>query len=263
MKKMERKRIPVLLMTVLLLAACNAPEQDTRSHTMPADLSKTPTQIEDQLAFTCAYEKDHIPPRDPDAELLFEHARWRYQKNRLEEDKAVYPEVERLYRIATAWGHDKAANNLALMIMRGYTSHSDRIEKPVDIAEELISRGIPRGYYLMGFLLDKGYGVKKDAKASLQYFRKAADLGDPEAQFYVGDKLERLTIDHPIPFKIGTDMKRCAGDQGHAQAAIDTAIDLKDDEKYDEVLKYLQIATRSGSPQGPSRLGEAFNAPPR
>jgi TPR repeat protein len=227
---------------------------------MPADL-KTPAQIEEQLAFTCAYEKDHIPERDPEADMLFEHANWRYKKNRLKEDMAVYPEVERLYRIATAWGHDKAANNLALMIMRGYTTHSDRISKPVNIAEDLISRGIPRGYYLMGFLLDKGYGVEQDSKASLQYFRKAADLGDPEAQFYVGDKLRRLTIDYPVPFKIGTDMKRCAADQGHAEAAIDTALDLKTDKKYDEALKYFQIATKVGKPSGPSRLYKTFDGP--
>jgi hypothetical protein len=30
----------------------------------------------DQLAFTCAHEKDAIPPRDPEADQLFKHARW-------------------------------------------------------------------------------------------------------------------------------------------------------------------------------------------
>ena len=88
---------------------------------MPSDISKTPTKIENQLAFTSAYDKDRIPESDPDADMLFEHANCRSKKNLLKEDPAVYPEVERLYRIATAWGHDKAANNLANMIVRGYT----------------------------------------------------------------------------------------------------------------------------------------------
>ena len=240
---------------------------------MPADLSKTPAQIEEQLAFTCAYEKDRIPERDPDADMLFEHANWRYKKNLLKEDSGVYAEVERLYRIATAWGHDKAANNLVYMILRGYTHKSDRITKLVDIAEDLINRGIPHGYYLMGFLLSKGYGVKGDANASLQYFRKAADLGDPEAQYFVGEKLFDLSIDYPVPFNIGIQMRRCAADQGHAQAAIGTAITLmgraeknpQPDEKaklYAEALKYFQIATKVGSPDGPSWLKAAFNGPP-
>ncbi|MDR0674338.1 MAG: hypothetical protein LBF93_11975, partial [Zoogloeaceae bacterium] len=79
---------------------------------MPTDMSAIPTRFEDQhrLDFTCVYEKDRIPPRDPEADLLFEYANWRYKKNRLKEDPAVYPVVERFYRIATAWGHDKAAN---------------------------------------------------------------------------------------------------------------------------------------------------------
>ena len=259
------------LLLGLLLAACNP--SDAQSHKMPADLAKTPAKIEEQLAFTCAYEKDRIPERDPEADMLFEHANWRYKKNLLKEDEAVYPEAERLYRIATAWGHDKAANNLALMIMRGYTGSGDRITKPVDIAEDLIGRGIPHGYYLMGFMLTKGYGVKHDDKAALQYFRKAADLGDPEAQFFVGEKLESMTIKFPVSFAIGEAMKRCAADQGHAQAAIDTAIGLmnnaerthKSDEKaklYSEALKYLQIATKSGSPSGPSMLWNGFNGPP-
>jgi len=229
---------------------------------MPADLSKTPAQIEEQLAFTCAYEKDRIPERDPDADMLFEHANWRYKKNRLKEDSEVYAEVERLYRIATAWGHDKAANNLVYMMLSGNTHKSDRITKPVDIAEDLINRGIPHGYYLMGVLLSKGYGVKGDANASLQYFRKAADLGDPEAQWFIGEKLENLTIDYPVPYKIGLDMQRCAADQGHAQAAISIAIGLKDEKQYTEALKYFQIAAKTGSPKGPSWLWRSFDGPP-
>ena len=230
---------------------------------MPSDLSKIPTKLEEQLAFTCAHEKDRIPERDPEADMLFENANWRYKKNLLKEDPAVHAEVERLYRIATAWGHDKAANNLAYMMMRGYTVRGDHITKPVDIAEDLINRGIPRGYYLMGFLLDKGYGVKGNSRTSLQYFRKAADLGEPEAQFFVGNKLTALTLKkHPVPYNIGLQMRRCAADQGHAQAAIDTAINLKYKEQYTEVLKYLQIATKSGNAQAAYGLQEAFNGHP-
>ena len=228
---------------------------------MPTDISQIPTQLEEQLAFTCAYEKDRIPERDPEADTLFEHANWRYKKNRLREDPKVYAEVERLYRIATAWGHDKAANNLAYMMMRRYIRRPDRVTKPVDIAEDLINRGIPRGYYLMGVLLDKGYGVKRDGKASLQYFRKAADLGEPEAQWFIGEKLENLSIRHPIPYKVGLEMQHCAADQGHAEAAISTALGLMGKEQYSEALKYFQIAAKAGNASGASWLYRGFDGP--
>ena len=242
----------------LLLTACAPDEQDTRSHKM----TKTPAQIEENLAFTCAYEKDRIPPRDPDAEMLYQHAVWKYKRNLLKEEPPVYPEIERLYRIATAWGHDKAANNLAYMIMQGHTGKSDRITKPVDIAEDLIARGIPQGYFIMSVLLEKGYGVKQDKDASLQYIRKAADLGNPEAQYYVGEKLTRLTISKPVPYDIGRAMKRCAADQGHAKAAIETAINLKGRKEYADAVKYFQIATKAGNTSGASFLEEGFNGPP-
>ncbi|MCL2161342.1 MAG: sel1 repeat family protein [Betaproteobacteria bacterium] len=228
---------------------------------MSADLSTNTAQMEEQFAFTCAYEEDRIPPRDPEADQLFQNANWRYKKNLLAEDPVVHAEVERLYRIATAWGHDKAAYHLAFMMMRGYTTHSDRIAKPVSIAERLIGRGIPGGYCLMGYLLDIGYGVEKDSNASLQYFRKAADLGDPEAQAFVGEQLHSMGIQNPAPYKAGRAMKRCAADQGHAQSAIDTAIGLKKRKQYDEALKYFQLAARAGSPKGANWLRHAFSGP--
>jgi len=228
---------------------------------MSADLSANAAPTEDQFAFTDAYEQDHIPPRDPEADRLFQYARWRCQKNILEEDPAVYAEVERLYRIAAAWGHDKAAHNLAFMMMRGLTINDDRMTKPVDIAEGLIERGIPHGYALMGYLLDTGCGVEIDQDVSLRYFRRAADLGDPQAQAFVGEQLHSMGIGNPVPYKVGKAMKRCAAEQGHAQSAIDTAIGLKKEGQYRDALKYFQLAVRAGSPKGAIWLKHAFSGP--
>jgi len=228
---------------------------------MSADLFANTAPTEGRFVFVCAYEKDRIPPRDPEADQLFQNAHWRYQKNLLEGDPAVYVEVERLYRIAAAWGHDKAAHNLAFMMMRGHTANDDRITKPVDIAEELIGRGIPHGYTLMGHLLDAGYGVEKDQDASLRYFRRAADLGDPQAQAFVGEQLHSAGIGNPAPYEAGRAMKRCAADQGHAQSAIDTAIDLKKRGCYDDALKYFQLAVRAGNSKGANWLKHAFSGP--
>jgi len=45
-------------------------------------------------------------------------------------------------------------------------------------AEDLIRRGIPYGYYLMGRMLEE---IDGSDEAPI-FFRKAADLGSPDAQ---------------------------------------------------------------------------------
>jgi hypothetical protein len=153
--------------------------------------------------------------------------------------------------------------------MRGQSIADDYRTLPVDLAQELIDRGIPQGYYDMGSLLYRGYGVKKDEAAALKYFRKAADLGNPEAQYYIGDKLTQLTIENPVPYGIGYDMKRCAAEQGHAEAAIEAAIHIKNDVRrfrnkgsYVDAVKYFHLAAKAGDSSAASTLEDAFLDPP-
>jgi len=227
-----------------------------------ADLPKS-TTLKDQLAFTCAYEKDRLPPLDPEQDQLFKRAVWIYKKNLLKNDLVEYAKAERLYRIAAAHGHYKAAHNLLMMILRGRSSAPGNIGFAVDLAEGLIKQGIPQGYYDMGLLLDKGYGVKADEGAALQYFRKAADLGNPEAQYYVGKKLTALTIGNPVPYAIGQDMKACAAEQGHAKAASEMGSYNKlITVKLDAALRFYHLSAKAGSSQAASTLEGAFLAPP-
>ena len=69
-------------------------------------------------------------------------------------------------------------------MMRRYL-HGSSTEM-ADWAEELIKANIPAGYFLMGVYIKNGSaGIKKDPELALRYFRKAADLGNPDAQYYV------------------------------------------------------------------------------
>jgi hypothetical protein len=84
--------------------------------------------IHAKLAFTCAYEQDHLPALDPSAEKLYRYARW-LRKNQIEkEDPLRYPQMERYYRIATAHGHYKANLDLREMIGLG---HAYEVEKGI------------------------------------------------------------------------------------------------------------------------------------
>lgn len=252
-----------LLLLLALLAACGKPAE-TRSLPMSdtSPLTAIPNDLEKQFAFTCSYEQARIPKRDPEAQQLFKHARWLQKQNLLKDDPAKYPAIERLYRIAAAWGHDKANHNLALLLIRGHSDADDVISLPVTLAQELIKRGIPQGYYDMGALLTKGYGVAESNASALQYLRHAADLGNPDAQYYVGDQLFSLGIDYPVPLNIGLQMKKCAAEQGHSEAAIEYAIRMKNSKNFPEALKYDQLAVKAGHSTAAMKLYESFLAPP-
>jgi hypothetical protein len=256
--------LPLLL--GLLLAACNplSDTSNTRSDTMTLpDLPGTGRTLHDQLAFTCAYEKDRLPEPDPELELLFQHARWLQKKNLLKNDRSKYPPVERLYRIAAAHGHVKAMNNLTVLILQGKSDAIGNVDLVVDMTQDLINRGIPQGYYNMGVLLGNGYGVVSDKGADLQYMRKAADLGNPDAQYAVGSRLANLGFMNPIPYKIGNEMIQCAAEQGHAKAASETGAYLELIEKnYVDALKYYQIAVKAGNSTAAFGLSKEFLAEP-
>ena len=244
-------RILLIFITVITLGAC---QQATGNHSKEHTVSDLST-VRTNLAFTCAKEADVIPPRNSEADQLYRHARWIQKNNLLKPDPSVYPKVERLMRIATAYGHDKANLELRNMIGRGQAHSDDAVKETLDLTEELIQRGIPGGYYDMGRYLEQGYGVKQDAELALKYFRKSADLGSPEGQYLVADKLAKFEPG------ISRQMRRCAAEQGHGEAAAGLAIDLKIDKHYQEAIQVFQMGVKAGSATAASFLESGFNGP--
>ncbi|STQ90078.1 SEL1-like repeat protein [Iodobacter fluviatilis] len=213
--------------------------------------------IKAKLAFTCAYEKDHLPALPAEADILFKYARFLEKYNTQKQDEGVFAEIERLYRIATANGHYKASINLQNGMMRRYL-HGSSTEM-ADWAEELIKTNIPAGYFLMGLYIKNGSaGIKKDPELALRYFRKAADLGNPDAQDYIGKKLAPIDIAPDV----ARQMRQCAAEQGHGGAAIDLGVDLQGDELFPEAVKVFQLGVMAGNELAPSYLAGGFKAPP-
>jgi len=215
------------------------------------------TPLEKQPAFTCTFEKKRIAAHNLEADMLFQNAAWHHKKNLLRKSKMAFAKVERLYRIAAAWGHDEATWQLAHLLMEGKTTSPDSATHAVDMAEALVARNIPRGYTLMGHLLDKGHGVKKDANASLRYFLKAADLGNPEAQHFLGDKLTALGANAS---KTGLEMKRCAEKQGHVAFVADTekkeSPPLPSEKRIREMARQKGLDFRTGRPAQENALSQ-------
>ncbi|OAK91071.1 lipoprotein [Ralstonia pseudosolanacearum] len=203
------------------------------------------------LAFTCVHEADHLPPLDPEADQLFQYGRYLQKK----EGQKNFNDIARYYRIATAHGHYKANNNLQSLVSQGLADSPDAPKETIDLAAQLVNQGVPGGYYDIGHYLELGYGLKQDTEMALRYIRKAADLGSPDAQYYVAEKLAPIDSAPAI----ARQMWQCAADQGHGKAANTLGIDLKRDRLYPEAASAFQKATAAGNPQGALVLETAFS----
>jgi hypothetical protein len=210
--------------------------------------------IRANLAFTCVHEADHLPPLDPNADALFLYGRYLQKKDGSKD----FNDIARYYRIAAAHGHYKANANLQKLVSQGLADSPDAPKETIDLAAQLVNAGVPGVYYDVGHYLELGYGLKQNTETALRYFRKAADLGNPDAQYYVADKLS--PIDNAPD--IARQMYQCAADQGHGAAARDLAIDSQTDKAYAQALEAFQQGARSGDRQAALFLRDGFDGPP-
>ncbi len=239
------KKSILIMLLAGLFSACTHKEKS------PLDSLPDMSAVRANLAFTCVHEADHLSQLDPEAEQLFQYGRYLQKK----EGPKNFNEVARYYRIAAAHGHYKANSNLQELVSQGIAESPDAPKETIDLAAQLVNQGIPGGYYDIGHYLELGYGLKQDAEMALRYMRKAADLGSPDAQFYVGQKL--APIDNAPA--IARQMHQCAADQGHSEAAFTLGMDLKTDKIYPEAVRAFQKAAAAGSPQGALSLEAGFS----
>ncbi|WP_457912022.1 tetratricopeptide repeat protein, partial [Cupriavidus pauculus] len=233
--------LPVSL--ALLICACSNKEGALPS---PPD----PGAVRTNLAFTCARETDHLPPLDPQTDSLFLYAR-HLQKQPGPKD---FNEMARYYRIAAAHGHYKANHNLQLLVSQGFADSPAPSRETIDLAAQLISLGVPGGYFDMGHYLELGYGVKQDSELALRYFRKAADLGNPEAQSYIAKLLAPFDKAPEIALK----MRQCATDQGYGDAANTLGINRQDKKNFVEAILAFQQGVKAGNSLSALALEEGF-----
>jgi hypothetical protein len=242
----------LLLMPSLLLAACDSRSTFTY-------MKKTPhvnplNEIKADLAFSCVHEQ--FPAPSAEADVLFQYARWLQKNNQLKEDKSVDMEIERLYRIAAENGHYKANINLQNGAMRGHFQL--RGAEHLRLSERLISEGVATGYYFVGIFLQQGSAeLKEDQEMALRYFRKAADKGNPQAQYYVGQKLAPSDMAPDI----ARQMRRCAAEQGNGEAALALGINLQGKGQYQDALEVFQLGVAAGNSTSAFKLGKVFRNP--
>ncbi|ASL48839.1 hypothetical protein bAD24_p00690 (plasmid) [Burkholderia sp. AD24] len=241
------KKTQLFVPLVLLICACTSKENSVAS-SLP-DMSA----VRANLAFTCTHESDHLPPLDPKADALFQYGRYLQKKDGPKD----FNDVARYYRIASAYGHYKANHNVQLLISQGLADSPDGPKETIALAAQLVKAEIPGGYYDVGHYLEAGYGLKQDEEMALRYFRKAADLGNPEAQAYVAEQL----APHDKAPDVARQMRQCATDQGYGEAANMLGIYLQNQSDYSDALRVFQKGVEAGDVTSASYLSNGFKGP--
>jgi len=207
------------------------------------------------LKFACVNERN--PPLDKEADHWFKSAR-AVEKG---ERPGTTAQMIDLYEKAAAKDHFKAIINLASIYGNGEGVEPDG-PRAVKLLEHGMRMNIPSAYYNMGTFLQQGIGVKQDKVAALAYFRKAADMGSPEGQYAVGDKLLTEFTVSPEQEKIvpiAIQMLECSFAQGFAKAGLELGYHfLVGTENKERGLTYLQKTAATGNSQALYKLQTTF-----
>ena len=242
------KKISIWFLT-LSITGCDSGEK-TLNYFIPekADYDA----VFERLKFECLYEKDHLPPLEADAHILYLYGLHLTQaKGPKDFDRAA-----RYYRIAAAFGHHRAATNLQAILSQGLTKAERPARETINLVEDLMKQGIPGAYYDMAHYLELGYGVKQDISASRYYYRRAADLGNPEAQYYVSEMLVRIKgAGH-----VALDMVKCATEQGHSKAAFSYGMHSAQTDNFPEAIRAYTIAIKQGNIIAALSFEDAFSS---
>jgi TPR repeat protein len=216
------------------------------------------------LEFTCVHQKDTWPKmNDPQVNAWFRDGAKLYQEGDAQENKEMLKQGFDLTLKAAERNHVVAMSNLVRMYLDGYAVKEDE-SKAVEWAEKLIKMNISLGYYHMGTFLEQGIGVRKDRTAALAYFRKSADLGDPQGQLVTGGKIADAFVQRPSDekergFFIARSMYQCAIEQGLGEAGYELGMHYKNyEKKMPEALRAFQTAGKLGNTQSLFTLAELF-----
>ncbi|WP_249172917.1 PAAR domain-containing protein [Burkholderia vietnamiensis] len=175
--------------------------------------------------FTCVYQDQHVPPVDPQAELWFQQA-LALDDPDVYYQKRDYPEIYRLYVQAADRGHWKAMLNVASLILRNYSGvPQHNPEVAIQWVEKAMKLGVADAYDMMGIYHQNGMIKGGDATSAYAFFQRAADMGSPSAQTFLGFKMSGSYDSPDGEFwgnaTIGMDMLQCALAQGYGDAAYD------------------------------------------
>lgn len=171
--------------------------------------------------FTCEIEATKVPPIDAQADAWFREAQALDDPDMWEEDRD-YKKIVQLTRQAAERRHWKAMLNLATLYLEKRDPPHGEMEA-LALVEQAMRLGIPAAYDRMGTYYMNSVGVSGDATKAFAFWQKAAEMGNPQAMGYLGEKMSS-TWDIPnegywANIRVATRMLECALAQGYGPAA--------------------------------------------
>ena len=196
--------------------------------------------------FECVQEPDRLQNISPHEDAFYQYGRHLSQVRGPKD----FDQIARHYRIAAAYGDYRAARSLQALLIQGKTTTERPAEEAIGLVKHLLAHGNPRGYYDMGLYLESGYGVQQDSSAARYYIRRAADLGNPEAQFLTAKSLLQSSKNSFVALSV----LRCAMDQGSVDAANLYFEISANKDNHEQALLALRTATKFGDVESASAL---------
>ena len=225
---------------------------------------KTIEEIKKNLEFTCVHEKR--PSLSEETQQLYNYALHRDLNHMWpgQRGDGFWDELLPYYRIAAANGDYKANIRLQFLLSDGWTKVPDiEAETEVHKLYKMLHKQLPAtAYYLLKGYIEDGYGVSAPPDSELAFLRKAADMGNREAQYTLGQMISNLDDEETREFRLKLMMKlyRCASEQGQGNASYWLGMFLPDYHKYDEAVRAYHQGVKNGNYLSAFILSNAFKA---
>ena len=227
-------------------------------------------------SFDCQTEASKVPPVDAQADDWFLEAR-ALEDGFVYVDDVDYKKVVRLTRQAAERHHWKAMLNLAsLYIEKHDPPHGEN--DAAALMWQAIDLGIPAAYDRIGTYYLNGTGVSANSTRAYAYFQKAAQMGNPQAMAFLGEKMDAgadgLKPGYWGNIPIAIKMFECALAQGYGPAAVEmepmyevpraadgTESGQATRETRNRVMQALHEGVKGGCEYCANNLGSEFDRP--
>ena len=223
---------------------------------------KTVEEIKKNLEFICVHEKR--PSLSEETQQLYNYALHRDLNHMWpgQREDGFWDELLPYYRIAAANGDYKANVRLQFLLSDGWTK-VPYIEAETEVHKlyKMLHKQLPAtAYYLLKGYIEDGYGVSAPSDSELAFLRKAADMGNREAQYTLGQMISSLDDEETREFRLKLMMKlyRCASEQGQGNASYWLGMFLPDYHKYDEAVRAYHQGVKNGNYLSAFILSNAF-----